>query len=240
MTTRDNYKQFLERRESDNKKQADEFAVQLSRISDKLSLKFPDYERKIASQAAAASNFANNLYPKYRQLELDFFEATYGRYNGALLGIDSNWDRFVRNEAEETDDDRFLEMHTSFQAQRADAANDYWEYFINTGSTKALIDYLTAGGEINHIVRSAIVDAIAPESKMASMQRYETVLAVLRILNDRDHKISVSAACMSLAEVEFPNDGNQDFEDRRESEARKYRRHIRQFEKDTGFKFKRD
>lgn len=239
MARGENYEKFLNKRSKLDDEFAERISIQISRISSKLIAIQSKSHESYSDISQHYPSFEEVAYRDYRQLELNFFDLVYGRSDDRIFSNDPNWDRFVRKEAKKSDDYRLLELHTFIQANRADAANQYWEDFVSTDSNDALIAYLEAGGEINQNVRCAIIDAIPNKTNKALLDRYETVLRVTQIIAESEQDISISAACDQLAKIECPPNHEQDVEDEKEGKSRNYRRHIEKFEKHTGLKLPR-
>ena len=230
MAKNDSYAKYRSRRGSFERQLSLEFEKRLSELQMRLAQQVTAANIKTKRPAVRDEDKTAKLQHEYRRLELGFFNEVYGKSKETIFGFDQSWDRFVRNEAKESGDDRFLLFHANIQSERLEAASDHWAEFLATGSTEALHEYILRGGEITPVVREAIIAAIPPKSHDADFRRYETALEVQQILKDYNFEISVSAACDLLAQKQSDDAQQQ------ESDARKFRHHIKKFERKTGFK----
>lgn len=146
-----------------------------------------------------------SLTKMYCRAEAEFLAEYYG-LDAPLLGycgFDRNWDRFIRSEAASSEDDELLNFHIRICQEREETAQSYWELFVGTGHTDALDDYIRYGGDINPLVRKAIVESRENKSYEADFRRFEDYRKVREIMQKIDPKtgvvFSLKGACTELA-----------------------------------------
>lgn len=171
----------------------------------------------------------------YNDLHDQFVDQTNSAKNEGkdltkFFDYNNEWDGFIKSYSENNKNHEILAFHLHLKSlSLSNYINDYideaWTQFVFTGNIRALDAYIHFGGEVNEIVRQAIVQSRENKTFPKDYERYRIYLKFADLMNEKvpgtgKRKYSRTKACEELAKQIFGNNENLS------TNARKIANHI--------------